>query len=103
MQKYKVGWVRHHFTHHHSSDFLMPCKKAEPKKKWALGMKEMALSKVAMRSSAQRATQSNKNILPIMAAAPSVASSGMPQLTNDLLLTALADDTTLMPATAKAS
>jgi hypothetical protein len=39
----------------------------------------------------------------MMAAAPSVASSGMPQLTNDLLLTALTDDTTLMPATAEAS
>jgi hypothetical protein len=37
------------------------------------------------------------------AAAPSVASSGMPQLTNNLLLTALADDTTLMLAIAEAS
>jgi hypothetical protein len=108
MQKYKVGWVCHHFTHHHSSDFLMPCKKAEPKKKQALGMKDTALSEIAVRSSARRAaarsaTWGNKNILPMMAATPSVASSGMPQLTNNLLLTALTDDTTLMPAIAEAS
>jgi hypothetical protein len=55
MQKYKVRWMHCHFTHHHSSDFLMPCKKAEPKKKQALGMKEMALSEVAVRLSAWRA------------------------------------------------
>jgi hypothetical protein len=77
----------------------MPYKKVGPKKKPVPGMKEMAVKEAGARSSAQRAaagkraTRGKENVPPMMAAAASMASSGMSRLTNHLLLTALAGDT----------